>query len=187
MQTIPVVVVVASLAFIATMFDNFFAFAAQLILTDHDRFRRVSWAQAIAVIALVALSGGVGALLASVPLRWVGLFCAAPFSFAIYAWRHRSAPHEQHRRGVVTTFLLTLALGADNIAVWIPLLRANGVARALVTIATFAIWEMVFLFSAQRLARHPKVVDWGRQHAPRVLPLIYAALGVLVLVECRTF
>src|ERR1700722_13437206 len=158
------------------MFDNFFAFAAQLIVTDHEKFRRVAWAQGIAVVVLVALAGGIGALLAPVPLRWVGVLCVAPFSFAVYAWRHREKPREQHKRGSITTFAMTLALGGDNIAVWIPLLRANGVARAVVTVVVFACWETAFLLSAQRLAKHPKVVSWGRTRAPHVLPFIYFLL-----------
>ena len=40
MHSIPGVVVVASLAFLGTMFDNFFAFAAQLVITDRRRYRR---------------------------------------------------------------------------------------------------------------------------------------------------
>jgi cadmium resistance protein CadD (predicted permease) len=185
-QSFLVVVIVSSLAFVATMFDNFFAFAAQLIVTDHEKFRRVAWAQGIAVVVLVALAGGIGALLAPVPLRWVGVLCVAPFSFAVYAWRHREKPREQHKRGSITTFAMTLALGGDNIAVWIPLLRANGVARAVVTVVVFACWDVIFLWSAQRLAKHPKVVAWGRAHAPQALPIVYFLLGVLILVECRT-
>jgi cadmium resistance protein CadD (predicted permease) len=186
-QTFLVVVVVSSLAFVATMFDNFFAFAAQLIVTDHERFRRVAWAQGVAVFVLVALAAGVGTLLAVVPVRWVGLLCVAPFSFAIYAWRHREQPREQFKRGSITTFVMTLILGGDNIAVWIPLLRANGLERAVVTIIVFACWEAIFLFSAQRLAKHPRVVTWGRAHAPHALPFVYFLLGVLILVECHTF
>lgn len=187
MQSILVVIVVSSLAFVGTMFDNFFAFAAQLIVTDHEKYRRVSWAQGLGVLLLVALAGGIGALLAPVPLRWIGLLCIAPFSFALYAWRHRHTPREQHKRGSLTTLLVTVALGGDNIAVWIPLLRANGVAKAIVTVAIFALWEAIFLTSAQRLAKHPKVVTWGRAHAPNMVPVVYFLLGVLILLECRTF
>jgi cadmium resistance protein CadD (predicted permease) len=185
-QTFPVVVVIASLAFLGTMFDNYFAFAARLILTKHTRYRRLCWAQGLGVFALVAFAGGIGTLLAPLPLRWIGLLCVAPFSFAVYAWRHRDTSHELHKRGSFTTFATTLALGGDNIAVWIPLLRANGVGRAITTIVVFSFWEAVFLFSAQRLARHPKVVTWGREHSPHVLPVTYFLLGILVLVECHT-
>ncbi len=186
MQSILGAVVGASLGFVGTMFDNFFAFAAQLVVTERARHRRVSGAQAVGVAALVGLAAGLGSLLAPVPLPWVGLLCVAPFAFAVHAWRHRVAPREQYRRGALTTFALTLALGGDNLAVWIPLLRASGVSRALFTIATFALWEAVFLFGAGRFARHPRVVAWGTAHAPTLVPYVYVALGVLILFECHT-
>ena len=70
---------------------------------------------------LVALAGGDRrAARRRYPLRWVGLLCVAPFGFAIYAWRHRDAPREQYKRGSITTFAMTLALGGDNIAVVDP-------------------------------------------------------------------
>lgn len=186
MHTIFGVVVVATFAFAGTMVDNYFAFAAQLMVTARDRFRRVSWAQALAVASMIALAGGLGWLLAPIPLRWIGVFALAPFSFAWHSWRHRAAPREQFRRGVVTTFVITLALGGDNLAVWIPLFRANGFAHALVTVATFVVLEIVFLLTAQRLATHPRVVTWGTNHAPTFMPFVYLLLGVLVLFECLT-
>ena len=187
MHTIIGVVVVATLAFVGTMFDNFFAFAAQLIVTDRARFRRVSTAQALAMALLLGVAGAIGTILAPIPVRWIGLLCVAPFGFAIHAWRHRDAPREQYRRGSITTFAVTLALGGDNLAVWIPLLRANGLAHGLITAAVFVVLEVAFLISAQRLALHPRVVSWGRNHAPAVIPFVYVALGFLILWECHTF
>lgn len=186
MHTILGVVVIATLAFVATMFDNFFAFAAQLVVTDRARFRRVSVAQALAMALLLAVAGAIGSILAPIPVRWIGLLCVAPFALALHAWRHRETPREQYRRGSITTFAITLALGGDNLAVWIPLLRANGLAHGLVTVAVFAVLEVVFLVSAQRLSQHPRVVAWGRAHAPAIIPYVYIALGVLILWECHT-
>jgi cadmium resistance protein CadD (predicted permease) len=185
-HTIVGVVLFASLAYIGTMVDNYFAFSAQLIVTEPSRYRRVSWAQAAAVSTLVVIADGVGTLLNAIPLRWIGLLCIAPFGFAIHAWRHRQSPHEQFRRGAITTFIITLAIGGDNVAVWIPLFRASGLRHALAAIATFAIWELLFLYSARRLAAHPRVVTWGRAHMPALMPFVYVLLGVLILIECRT-
>jgi cadmium resistance protein CadD (predicted permease) len=186
-HTIVGVVLFASLAYIGTMVDNFFAFSAQLIVTEPSRYRRVSWAQAAAVTILVVIAGGVGTLLTAIPLRWIGLLCVAPFGFAIHAWRHRQAPHEQFRRGAITTFIITLAIGGDNVAVWIPLFRASGLRHVVVAVVTFAIWELIFLYSSRRLATHPRVVTWGRAHMPALMPFVYVLLGVLILIECRTF
>jgi cadmium resistance protein CadD (predicted permease) len=186
-HTILGVVVVTSLAFIGTMVDNYFAFAAQLIVTEPTRFRRVSWAQALGVATILIIASAIGSLLSPIPLRWLGLLAIAPLAFALHAWRRRAIAREQNRRGGITTFMITLALGGDNLAVWIPLFRTNGFARAFVAVATIALWEALFLFSAQRLASHPRVVRWGSVHAPNFMPIVYVALGALILIECHTF
>ena len=91
MHTILSVIVVAVLAFVGTMFDNFFAFAAQLIVTETNRVRRVSYAQALGVAALLVLAGGIGSLLAPIPLPWVGLLCLAPWALA---WLRVAPPRQ---------------------------------------------------------------------------------------------
>jgi len=184
-HTILSVIVVAVLAFLGTMFDNFFAFSAQLIVTDEKRVRRVSYAQALGVATLLVLAGGVGSLLTPIPLPWVGLLCLAPWALAWHAWRHRKKePGDVYRRGALTTFAMTLALGGDNLAVWIPLLRANGFFHAFVTVAVFAVMELLFLVAARGITGHPRVVAWGTKRAPSFLPWLYFGLGVLILIEC---
>lgn len=188
MHSLIAIIVVGSFAFIGTMFDNFFAFAAQLSLTPRERFARVSYAHALAVLTLIGLAAGVGTLLVIIPTRWIGILCVAPWALAAHAWRHRSDPgREQYRRGAITTFTICIALGGDNLAVWIPLLRANGSVHEIVTVVVFAGWETVFLVSAQALASHPRIVAWGTRFGPTFIPWIYLALGVLILVECGTF
>ena len=118
----------------------------------------------------------------------IGLLCVAPWALAAYGWRHRrDERREQFRRGALTTFVVTLALGGDNLAVWIPLLRANGAASGLATAGIFAVWELLFIISAQALAGHPRVVSWGTKYGPTLVPWVYLGLGVLILVECHTF
>jgi cadmium resistance protein CadD (predicted permease) len=184
-HTILSVVIVAILAFLGTMLDNFFAFAAQLIVTERKHFRRVSYAQALGVVTLLLLAGGIGSLLTPVPLPWIGLLCLAPWALAWYAWRHRAKPpSEVFRRGAITTFVMTLALGGDNLAVWVPLLRADGFFHSLVTVVIFAVMELLFIVCAQWVSSRPRIVAWGTKNAPRMLPWLYLGLGVLILVEC---
>ena len=182
------VILVASLAYVGTMFDNFFAFAAQLIVTDRRHFRRIAWAQALGIFTLLVVAAGAGSLLAPIPTRWIGLLCVAPWALALHAWRHRGdVTREQFRRGSLTTFTVTLALGGDNLAVWIPLLRAHGAGVGVATAAIFLVWECVFLLSAQSLAGHARIVAWGTRIGPQLVPWVYLGLGVLILVECGTF
>lgn len=186
MRSIPGVIVLAALAFAGTMIDNYVAYAAQLVTTDPARRRRVAYSQAIGVATLVAFAAALGTLLAPIPLRWVGLLAIAPFAYAVHTWRHRRPQRDVPRRGAVATFVITLALGGDNLAVWTPLLRANGVERAVVSVATFVVLDALFLASASQLARHPRVLSWSERHAPTVMPFVYLILGVVILVECRT-
>ncbi|MHB1252496.1 MAG: cadmium resistance transporter, partial [Acidimicrobiales bacterium] len=146
MHSLSVTITVATLAFIGTMLDDFFAFTAQLVLTPLELRRRISTAQVLGVVSLILLAAIVGSVLLSVPLRWIGILALAPWALALHAWRHRADPaREQYRRGSLTTFTITLALGGDNLAVWIPLLRANNTPREVLSIALFALWETVFL------------------------------------------
>jgi cadmium resistance protein CadD (predicted permease) len=181
------VIVVGSLAFVGTMLDNFFAFASQLSLTEHARFQRISVAHALGVAILVVLAAGVGTLLTAVPLRWVGFLCVAPFALAAHAWRQRKVPASgQDRRGAVTTFTVCLALGGDNIAVWIPVLRANGSWHEILIIIVFALWEALFIAGARAIAGHPRVVAFGGKYGRALVPWVYLGLGVLILFECGT-
>ncbi|MBW4077857.1 MAG: hypothetical protein HIU84_04965 [Acidobacteria bacterium] len=187
MHSLSVTITVATLAFIGTMLDDFFAFAAQLVLTPRELHKRVNTAQVLGVVSLILLSAIVGSVLLSVPLRWIGILALAPWALALHAWRHREDPtRQQYRRGALTTFAITLALGGDNLAVWIPLLRANNTSREVLTIATFALWEMVFLFAARSLTGHLRVVEWGARLSRSLVPIIYVGLGVLILLECGT-
>jgi cadmium resistance protein CadD (predicted permease) len=113
--------------------------------------------------------------------------CVAPFALAAHAWRQRGEPiHEQFRRGAVTTFILCMALGGDNIAVWIPLLRANGSLHEALIVVVFFFWEGLFIVGAQGIARHQRVVRYGEKYGRVLIPWIYLGLGVLILFECGT-
>lgn len=187
MNAIAGVVVIALLAFVATMADNFVAFSAQLAVSEVRRWRRVAYAQLSAVLTMVVLAACIAALTHAVPLRWFALLCVAPFAYAVRAWRRRSTSRPARRRGAVTTFALTVSNGGDNLAVWIPLLRASDAARVSLVVVVFAACEATFLGAARRLAGHPSVVARTSEHAPRILWLVYALAGLLVLVESHVY
>jgi cadmium resistance protein CadD (predicted permease) len=180
-------VLVAAAAFVGTMLDNFVAFTAQLALTEPERHDRSSLGQFVGVVVLIAMSAAVGSVLESVPLRAVGVLAAAPVALAVHAWRHRGDPRRAVRRGLTTTLLVTIAFGGDNLAVWVPLLRADGAGRRVLTVAIWVLGELALLAAARAVARHPRVVAAGQRVAPRATPPLYGALAVVILWECRWF
>jgi len=178
---------VGSLAYLGTMLDNLFAFASQLALTPREKFRSMSVAQSLGVVTLVVLAVAVGSALNVIPVRWIGLLAAAPWWLGWRAWRSRDAtPAAVHSRRLFTTFAVTFALGGDNLAVWIPLFRASGLVRLTVVLGTFAAGQVLFHLTAWGLAGHPKVREHGARVSQHLLPFLYGALGVLVVIECGT-
>jgi cadmium resistance protein CadD (predicted permease) len=179
-------ILVGSFAYVGTMIDNLFAFAAQLTLTARERFSGVTIAQSAGVVVLVGLAAAVGSSLNVLPIRVVGVLALAPWALAWRNWRHRRDDIvESPRRGAVTTFLVTLGLGGDNLAVWIPLLRANGIVHEFALCVVFAVWQVLFIALSWTLATHPTVVSWGRRGGRYFVPWLYVALGVVILFECH--
>ena len=185
MTTVLTDVVVAGLAFVGTTFDDFVSLTAQLLVTDPLRYRRVWWAHALALATVAALATALGAALGAVPIRWLAVLALAPLSFAIYSWRHRRASAPKLRRGAITTFVVTLGLGGDNVAVWVPLLRPHDLTKTSVTLITFIALEFLLLFAARAFTHLPRLVHWADTYSPMVAPFVYGALGVLVLFECH--
>lgn len=186
MRSLLALVLQGAFAYVATMTDNLFAFAAQLTLTPRERFAAVAVAQTVGVGALVGLAVGVGASLGEVPIRWVGVLALAPWALAWRNWRRRrDARAASVRRGTTTTFLITLALGGDNLAVWIPLMRTSSAIHEVVVCLVFVICQCLFVALAWTLAAHPRVVAWGQRGGTYFVPWLYVALGIVILVECR--
>jgi cadmium resistance protein CadD (predicted permease) len=158
------------------------------MLTPRERFSLVTIAQSTGVAVLVGLAAAVGSSLDVLPVRWVGLLAVAPWALAWRNWRHRGDEvGESVRRGAITTFLITIGLGGDNLAVWIPLLRSSGLVRAFVLCAIFASWQVLFTIVSWALATHPRVVNWGQRGGRYFVPWLYVSLGFVILYECRVF
>lgn len=187
MHAVVITVAVALGAFVGTMLDNFVAFSAQLALTEPRRHERAMTAQVIGVLSLIVIAGGVGTALGEIPLRWIGLLALAPLALAYHAWRTRSHPARNVKRGAITTFVVTIALGGDNLAVWIPLFRADGLHRALLTGGIFVLSDVALVSLARLLVNRPRVIEWAAKTSPIATPILYVILAVVILWQCHVF
>jgi cadmium resistance protein CadD (predicted permease) len=187
MHTVVITIAVALGAFMGTMLDNFAAFSAQLALTEPRRHERAMTAQVLGVLTLIIISAGVGSALAEIPLHWIGLLALAPLALAFHAWKNRHQPARTVKRGAITTFLVTIALGGDNLAVWIPLIRADGLHRAVLTAGIFLLSDVALVALARFIVNRPRVIDLSAKIAPRATPLLYVALSVVIVWQCHVF
>ena len=171
-------------AFVGTMIDNFFAFAAQLGITSRDAHRRLAITQWLGVVTLVAASLAIGTVLAIFPLHVVAVLALAPLALAVHAWRNPGSTEQPTARGIVTTFAVTVALGGDNVAVWTPLLRSDAGVHRLVAVVTLLALDALMVAGAHVLAGHPTAVALGKRVSGRLLPFLYVLLTVVILAEC---
>lgn len=148
------------------------------------------WAgQYAGIAALVAASALVAAGLAVVPDRWIGLLGLIPLLLGVRALIQtlRSRGDGGPPPAVATTALavagVTVANGADNIAVYTPVFRTIGVTDSLVTNAVFFVLVAVWCAAAARLGAHPRVVAFIERHGHWLVPAVFVAIGLLIILD----
>jgi len=175
------IVAIATIAFFGTMIDNLLAFAAQLSVAPPAQVRRLALAQSASVAALLGMSLLLGTALRDLPRAWIAIFAAVPW---FIAWRsvragETSAPTTTSTAGAA--FFISLSLGADNVAVWSPLMRSGTVRATVLFLATCACWNVIAAVATISVARHPRIREVSARYGQRCTPFLYLGIGVLII------
>ena len=138
----------------------------------------------IGVLVLVSVLGALG--LAVVPDRWVGLLGLVPIALGVRGWiRARRGTEDEPpvaAGGILPVAGITIANGADNIAVYTPAFRTLGVAGTAVVVAVFAVLVAVWCATAAWLGSHRRVIAGVERYGHWLVPLVFIAIGLLILV-----
>lgn len=143
--------------------------------------------QYLGIAALVAFSVVAAVGLLVVPGEWVRWLGFVPIALGVrgLAGALRDAPQE--RRPVAATAWtiagVTIANGADNIAVYTPVFRTIGMVPTLITIAVFAVLTAVWCLAGGWLASHRQVVRVVERFGHWIVPLVFIAIGALILLS----
>lgn len=138
-------------------------------------------------IAVLVASAAVAALgLVLVPARWVGVLGLVPL--AIGLWKligaMRRAPGSGSpsvAAGITGVIGLAIINGGDNIALYAPLFRSLEMGEVLVTLAVFAGMVGVWCAAAAWLGSHLAAVAAIRRFSPRLTPVVFIAIGAVIL------
>ncbi|WP_222106326.1 cadmium resistance transporter [Catellatospora sichuanensis] len=139
------------------------------------------------IAALVAASALVAAGLAVVPDRWVGLLGLIPLLLGVRALIRalRARADGAAPPAVATSALavagVTVANGADNIAVYTPVFRTIGLTDSLLTVAVFAVLVALWCVAASRLGSHPRVVTVIERCGHWLVPAVFILIGLAIL------
>jgi cadmium resistance protein CadD (predicted permease) len=155
------------------------------------------WAgQYTGIAALVAISASAALGLTILPDRWVGLLGLVPIALGVRglvsAIRSRSSPSAGEEAPVVASGLwsvaaVTIANGADNIAVYTPMFRTIGLAASLVTVAVFAVLVAAWCAAGSWLGSHARVVEVVRRYGHWLVPGVFILIGTVILLESSLF
>jgi cadmium resistance protein CadD (predicted permease) len=138
---------------------------------------------------LVLVSALAAAGLTLVPDRWVGLLGLVPIGLGVHGLiaAIRAGPDDDDppvtATGVPAVAAITIANGADNIAVYTPLFRTIGVNATAVTVAVFAAMIAVWCAAASWLGSHRRVVAFVERYGHWLVPAVFILIGTVIIAE----
>ncbi|MGW4682826.1 cadmium resistance transporter [Micromonospora taraxaci] len=177
----------AAVVFAATDIDDIviltlFFVAART--TGRPRPWQIVAGQYVGIGALALASAVVAAGLLVVPDPWTGLLGLLPIVLGVRALRRSD---EDDTPTVVTGTLgvagVTIANGADNVAVYVPVFRALGVADSAVFLLVFVLLIALWCAVGAWLGGHPRVVRLVERAGHWLVPTIFIGIGVVILVS----
>jgi cadmium resistance protein CadD (predicted permease) len=191
---LPAVLGLAAGAFVGTNVDNAAVTVAMIAAAPSARARRIALGQVIGFVVLVIGSIGMAVLLFEIPTRVIGLLGLVPLALGLrglVALRTAEGRSRLGRRavgsGVVAATLITIGAGGDNLAIYIPLFRVARFAGTAESLVVFALGEVLLTLFVLRAGRHPRVRSAVNAIGVFAAPILYCAIGILVLAEAGTF
>ena len=166
-----------------------------LFLSARASGRPRPWQIWVGQYAGIAVLVGVSALaalgLALVPDEWVGLLGLVPIVLGAWglvgAVRNGGSDDDDESPVVAGNAFavagVTIANGADNIAVYTPMFRTLGAGNSVVVVLVFAVLIAVWCAAASWLGSHRRIIDLVRRYGHWLVPLVFIAIGLIILLE----
>jgi cadmium resistance protein CadD (predicted permease) len=191
---LPAVLGLAAGAFVGTNIDNAAVTVAMIAAAPSARAGRIALGQVIGFVVLVIGAVGMAVLLFEIPTRVIGLLGLVPLALGLrglVALRRAEGRSRIARRavgsGVVAATLITVGAGGDNLAVYIPLFRLARFSGTAESLLVFALGEVLLTLFVLRAGQHTGVRGAVGAIGVFAAPILYCAIGILVLVEAGTF
>jgi len=180
--------------FAVTNVDDFVVLTALFVTVDRGgpTHRQIVVGQYLGIGALVAVSLVVSVGLAAVPDRWIGLLGVIPIALGVRGLvRARTIRSDGPTAAAVTgatgVVALTLANGADNVSVYIPLFRQAGPGTTGLYVLVFAVLVGVWCIAARAVAGQKPLIRLVERVGHWLVPIVYIAIGIRIIVVSGLF
>ena len=183
----------ATIAFTATNLDDIIVLSVLFARRDeHFCTRHIVTGQYLGFTVLIAASVVAGAGLLILPEEAVGALGLVPIAMGVRGlWRARrlssrgGADQAVPAAAMTTTSVasITVANGADNIAIYAPLLATMGTGGAAATLLIFFALVALWCLAGRLIGSRPtviRIVGWAGHYA---IPVVLIALGIVIAAE----
>ncbi|GAA3340398.1 CadD family cadmium resistance transporter [Amorphoplanes nipponensis] len=186
----PQTVLAAAGVFAGTNVDDLIVLTV-LFLAARASGRPAPWhiwlGQYAGIAALVAVSALAALGLTLVPDEWVGLLGLVPIALGVRgligAFRSGGDGDDPPvaAGNALAVAGVTMANGADNIAVYTPMFRTLGAGGSAVAVLVFAVLIAVWCAAASWLGSHRRIIELVRRYGHWLVPLVFIAIGLVIL------
>lgn len=83
-------------------------------------------------------------------------------------------------------FIITLALGADDLGVYIPLFATTDSPDLIVMLLVFGVGTVLLCLVSNRLTTVEKLTGFIEKRERFIIGIVFILVGIMALVECRT-
>jgi cadmium resistance transport/sequestration family protein len=196
-------IITAILAFSSTNVDDLFILMVLYTVTSQTfKSGNILAGQYLGIATLIAISL-IGSMIGIViPNVYIGLLGFFPIYLGIrklFGQRDdvdESPVLPQNKNYILSSVIspatisvasITVANGADNIGIYIPLFVNLSVANLILTILIFLALVFVWVKTAGYLAQHPRLKSTLARYNHVLFPCILIGLGIYILIESRTY
>ncbi len=182
-------VITSMVAFAATNIDDIFVMMLLFAGADIKKsFLPTLAGRYLGTVALLAVSflGAFG--LSFLPQEYIKLLGIIPILLGIKAfWNVKKkgtddAAEIKSGSLVWSTALITVANGADNIGIYIPLFTGYTLFEAMLTVLVFAMMTLLLCILSGRIAALSLIKNTLEKYKDIMIPIVYILLGLYILI-----
>lgn len=145
----------------------------------------------IGSLVLLSLLGAYG--LQFIPQNYIGLLGLIPIALGIKEWISYKRGEGQDEENsyetgsdsvkslILNVILVTMANGADNIGVYVPLFAGYTAAQMLLVLSIFALMIALWCFLSRKLANLPALRAFLLKYKQLIVPIVFISLGIYII------
>ena len=201
------VIISAVVSFISTNIDDILVLMILFSKADSKEKRKhifIGQYIGIGILVLISVLGAIG--LSIVPEKYVGFLGFIPIFIGIKEFYEYKTDKEEDTEvleieedsakasilnslkkyiplDVVKVSMISIANGADNIGIYIPMFRVMTPMDLVITIIIFILMIALWCIVAIKLVNYPFIKDKIEKYKGILVPVVFIALGVFILVE----